>query len=195
MQEKTGGGGNLKATQKMKGGGRKGRQGVFIVAGVLTKGDYVEKPYRLLYPMKTVLITSKGEKENVMAASWCFPLSNQPPMFGVSVTEKRYSYETIREGKAFGINLADKGMESMVVGAGRSSGREMDKFAEFGIEKEYGELGIPLVKQSPASIECRLVQEIKTGDHVLFVGEAVNVVKRREAKCLYQKAGLEFIEI
>ncbi len=155
----------------------------------------MEKLYRFLYPMKAVLVTSKGEKENIMTAAWCFPLSNQPPMFGVSVAKKRYSYETIREGKAFGINLADKGMEAMLVGAGRNSGRDMDKFAEFGIGKEYGKLGIPLVKESPASIECKLVQEMETGDHVLFVGEAVNVVKRREAKCLYQKQGLEFIEV
>ena len=155
----------------------------------------MEKLYLLLYPMKAVLVTSKGGKENIMTAAWCFPLSNQPPMFGVSVAKNRHSYETIREGKAFGINLADKGMEGMLVGAGRNSGRDMDKFAEFGMEKEYGKLGVPLVKQSPASIECRLVKEIETGDHVLFVGEAVNVIRRKEAKSLYQKQGLEFIEV
>ena len=156
----------------------------------------MEKLYRILYPMRVVLVTSKyGEKENVMTAAWCFPLSMDPPLFGVSVSRKRLSHELISGGKGFGINLADGKMEKEALGAGRSSGREKDKFAEIGIEKEYGELGIPLMKGSPVSIECKLVQEIETGDHVLFVGEAVNVIKRREAKGLYHEGGDKFIEI
>lgn len=156
----------------------------------------MENPYRLLYPMRVVLITSKyGDTENVMAAAWCFPISMEPPLFGVSISRKRYSYELISKGKAFGINLVDEGMEKEALGAGRNSGRERDKFAELGIAKEYGKLGIPLLKDSPASIECRLVKEMELGDHVLFVGEAVNVVKRREAKGLYHAGGNEFIGV
>lgn len=156
----------------------------------------MENLYRLLYPMRVVLITSKyKEEENVMAAAWCFPISMDPPFFGVSVSRKRFSHELISKGKAFGINLADGGMEKEALLAGRTSGKERDKFAEFCINKEYGKLGIPLLKDSPASIECKLVKEIELGDHVLFVGEAVNVVKRREAKGLYHAGGDEFIEI
>lgn len=156
----------------------------------------MEKPYRLLYPMRVVLITSRrGEKENVMAAAWCFPLSAEPPLFGVSVTKGRHSYGMIKEGKAFGINLVGKEMEKEALGAGRISGRERDKFAELGIRKEYGKLGIPLLKDSYASIECRLVKEVELGDHVLFVGEAVNVVWRKEGKGLYHAGGDEFIEV
>ncbi|HNT61146.1 MAG TPA: flavin reductase family protein, partial [Candidatus Bilamarchaeaceae archaeon] len=119
----------------------------------------MEKPYQVLYPMRVVLITSKsGGKENVMAAAWCFPLSAEPPLFGVSVAKKRFSYGLIREGKAFGINIVGKEMEKGALGAGRGSGRGKDKFTELGMGKEYGKLGIPLLKDSQASIECRLVQ-------------------------------------
>ncbi|MEW5996747.1 MAG: flavin reductase family protein [Candidatus Micrarchaeota archaeon] len=156
----------------------------------------MEKLYRILYPMRVVLITSKyGEKENVMTVAWCFPLSMDPPLFGVSISRKRYSHELISKGKAFGINLADGKMKGDVLGAGRTSGKERDKFAELCIGKEYGKLGIPLLKDSPASIECRLVKEMDLGDHVLFVGEAVNVVKRREGKGLYHEGGDEFVEV
>ena len=156
----------------------------------------MEKLYHILYPMRVVLVTSKyGKKENVMAAAWCFPLSMDPPLFGVSVSRKRFSHELISKGKAFGINLADGKMKEEALGAGRPSGKERDKFAELGIEKEYGKLGIPLLKDSPVSIECRVVEEIEAGDHVLFIGEAVNVVKRREGKGLYHARGDRFIEV
>lgn len=156
----------------------------------------MELLYRLLYPMRVVLITSKyGKKENVMTAAWCFPISMDPPLFGVSVSRKRFSHELISKGKAFGINLVDRQLAEAAMDAGSTSGKETDKFSELGIEKEYGKLEIPLLKASPVSIECKLTKEIELGDHVLFVGEAVNVIKRREAKGLYHKGGEDFVEL
>lgn len=156
----------------------------------------MEKPYRVLYPVRVVLITSRyGKKENVMTAAWCFPISMDPPLFGVSVSRKRFSHGLISKGKAFGINLVDRGLAGAAMDAGSASGKEKDKFSEFSIEKEYGKLGIPLIKSSPLSVECRLTNEIELGDHVLFVGEAVNVIKRREAKGLYHKGGEDFVEL
>jgi flavin reductase (DIM6/NTAB) family NADH-FMN oxidoreductase RutF len=154
--------------------------------------------YQLLYPMRVVLITSKhGEKENVMTAAWCYPLSVDPPLFGVSISRKRFSYGLISKGKAFGINLVDKSMQKAVLGAGNTSGRDRDKFTDFNLKKEYGKLGIPLLKDSPVSAECKVLKEIEIGDHVLFVGEIVNTVKRRTAKGLYDigKDEEEFIEV
>ncbi len=68
---------------------------------------------------------------------------------------------------------------------GSKSGKDTDKFAEAKLAKEEG-LRVPLLKDCLASIECELVQEIETGDHVVFVGKAVNTVKRKEGKGLYQ---------
>ncbi|MDD5340658.1 MAG: flavin reductase family protein [Candidatus ainarchaeum sp.] len=155
-----------------------------------------EKPYRFLYPMRVVLITSKyGDRENVMAAAWCFPVSMEPPLFAVSVSRKRFSHELISKGRAFAINLVDAKIREKAVAAGRSSGKDRDKFAELSIAREYGKLGMPLVKDSPASIECKLVKEIELGDHVLFVGGAVNIIERRKAKGLYHAGGDDFVEI
>jgi flavin reductase (DIM6/NTAB) family NADH-FMN oxidoreductase RutF len=149
----------------------------------------MEKIYRMLQPARVCLITSRhGGKDNVMAASWVFPLSMDPPLFGVSVSEKRFSHSLIRGGKAFGINLPDAKMEKEVVLCGTESGRDTDKFAKAGLVKEGG-LHVPLIKQCPVSIECELVDEIRSGDHVLFVGKAVKTVKRFEAKGLYQSEG------
>jgi flavin reductase (DIM6/NTAB) family NADH-FMN oxidoreductase RutF len=145
--------------------------------------------------MRACLITSRHkEDDNVMTASWVFPLSMEPPMFGVSVSEKRFSCELIREGKGFGINLPHSALEEAAVICGRNSGRDIDKFEKAGLTKENG-VRVSQVKECPVSIECELVQEIKTGDHVLFVGKAIDVRTRFEANGLYQVKGLEFIGI
>ena len=42
---------------------------------------------------------------------------------------------------------------------------------------------------------CELVDEIPMGDHVLFVGKAINTVRRFEAKGLYHLGGDEFTPV
>ena len=157
----------------------------------------MEKLYRLLYPMRIVLITSRsGGKDNIMTAAWCFPLSADPPLFGVSLSNSRHSYSMIEEGKCFGVNLVAPDMKEAALVCGTTSGRDTDKFVESGLTKEEGEkIDCALIGESPVSIECRLVDTLKTGDHYVFVGEAVNVKKRREAKGLYQKEGRDWVDV
>ncbi|MBU0533118.1 flavin reductase family protein [Candidatus Micrarchaeota archaeon] len=155
----------------------------------------MEKMYHLLYPMRVCLITSKHEeKESIMAASWVFPLSMDPPLFGLSVAEKRYSCDLIRKGKAFGINIPHAALEEAMIICGTNSGRDVDKFEKANLTRDEGKK-IPLIQECPVSIECELVEEHKTGDHILFVGKAIEVRKRFEEKGLYQVRGMEFTSL
>lgn len=153
--------------------------------------------YKLLYPMRISLITArKGKNDNIMTAAWCFPLSIDPPLFGVSISPKRHTYSLLQGAKSFAINLTEPGMADAVLACGRNSGRDMDKFAKSGLTREEAKkINCPLVKESPLSIECELVKSIETGDHTIFVGKAVNIVKRKEAKGLYQSQVGEWISV
>ncbi|MCI0504411.1 flavin reductase family protein [Candidatus Micrarchaeota archaeon] len=155
----------------------------------------MERLYRMLYPARVCLITSRlNGKDNVMSASWVFPMSMDPPLFGVSVSPKRHSHGMIRGGRAFGINLPGPELLQAVKACGTISGRDgIDKFLDAGLTKEQG-ANVPLIRECLAGIECDVVQEIEAGDHTVFVGKAVNVVKRKEGKGLYQSAD-GFVEI
>ena len=156
----------------------------------------MEKLYRLLYPMKVVLISAEYEgKESIMPAAWCFPLSADPPMFGVSLAKKRFTYSLVKGSEKFAINVPTPEMKEGVVLCGTKSGRDTDKFSETGWTREKGKLGIPLVGECSASIECVLEREIETGDHFVMIGKVENVIKRKEAKGIYQVAGTEFTEL
>lgn len=146
----------------------------------------MEKHYRMLYPARVCLISSRhGEKDNIMAASWVFPLSADPPMFGVGVAPKRFSYSLIKEGKAFAINLPVAGLEKAVDICGNGTGKDTDRFADAGLTREEGNK-VPLIKECSASIECELVDQLEVGDHIILVGKAINFVKRNDSKGIYQ---------
>lgn len=154
----------------------------------------MEKPYKLLYPMRIVLITSsyKG-KDNVMSAAWCFPLSSEPSLFGVCLSKKRYSHELISASKEFAINVPGEDLRDAAMLCGRNSGREKDKFMLAKLTKEHGKLAVPLIKECLSSIECKVVDEREYGDHVLFVGQAVNVLVRKQGKGIYHMGGDEIM--
>ncbi|MEM2908533.1 MAG: flavin reductase family protein [Candidatus Bilamarchaeaceae archaeon] len=156
----------------------------------------MEKLYYLLYPMRIVLITAKHEKnESIMPAAWCYPLSADPSMFGVSIAKKRFTYELISKSKKFAINIPTPKMKSGIVLCGKTSGRTTDKFAETGWKREEGKIGVPLVSECSASIECVLEKEVETGDHVVLVGRVENIIRRFESKGIYHKGGAEFLEL
>jgi flavin reductase (DIM6/NTAB) family NADH-FMN oxidoreductase RutF len=149
----------------------------------------IQKPYRLLYPMKVVLVTSGHDgKDNVMTACWCFPLSADPPLFGVSVSKKRFSYNLIEESKEFVINVPGPDLIDAVRICGENSGADKDKFALAKLTKTKSvRVSAPSISECHTSIECKVVDSIETGDHVLFVGEAVNFrVSKKEMKSIVQ---------
>ena len=59
------------------------------------------------YPKLVMLVTAQAKgKENAMAVAWHTSISFKPPLYGVSVSPKRFTYHLIVDGKEFGINFS-----------------------------------------------------------------------------------------
>ena len=56
------------------------------------------------------------------------------------------------------------------------SGRKEDKFATCGFTKEPGsKLGVPLIEESPISLECQVREITSLGSHDMFLADIVGV--------------------
>ncbi|MHA1616234.1 MAG: flavin reductase family protein [Candidatus Njordarchaeales archaeon] len=131
--------------------------------------------YHLTYPKLTVIITAGTyEKANAMAASWHTYLSFEPPLYGVSVALRRYTYQLIKENGDFCVNFLPFELAEKVWKTGLTSGAEIDKFKAFGLtKKKASKVKAPIIEESLTALECKVVKEYSVGDHVLFVGEIV----------------------
>ena len=138
--------------------------------------------------MGVYLISSThAGKDNIMAAAWCFPLSIEPPLFGVSIGKGRFSYGMIEKSKEFVINIPDEAMKEAVLICGKNSGADSDKFALAKLTKEKSaKVAAPSIAESIISIECKVVDSKEAGDHVLFIGKPVNIIKRKQGKRIMQ---------
>ena len=117
-----------------------------------------------------------------MAAAWHTSISANPPLYGVSIAPKRFTYELITESKEFGVNFLPFEEAGLVAAVGGSSGEKIDKFRQFNIAKdEPVKTGVPILKAAYAAYECKVVDDRLYGDHRLVVGEVVAVHLLKEA--------------
>jgi flavin reductase (DIM6/NTAB) family NADH-FMN oxidoreductase RutF len=151
----------------------------------------------LLSPLPAVMVTCGDmEKPNVLTIAWTGIINTNPPMTYISVRPERYSYNIIKDSGKFVINLTTSKLVEAADKCGVISGKSTDKFEKCGLKIEPSpKLNIPMLCDSPISIECA-VKEIKPlGSHDMFIAEiiSVNVEKQyidSKGKINLQQAGL-----
>ncbi len=129
------------------------------------------------YPKVAAIVTaSAGNKDAAMTAAWHSSISLKPPLYGVALTSKRFTYQLITESREFGINFLPFDKAPLAAAIGGVSGHQLDKFEQFNIEKEKSvKTAVPILKDAYAAYECKLVDNRPYGDHIWVVGEIVAV--------------------
>ena len=131
---------------------------------------------RRKYPEPVVLVVSCDSEGNpdVMPAGWSMVTSGIPPMLAVSIGHPRYTHKLIEETGEFVLVFPNEETKSLINFTGSCSGRDVDKFAEYGIETLRSKyVKPPLIKDSVACFECKVKGKLVTGDHTIFAGEVL----------------------
>ena len=137
----------------------------------------VWKPGTFVYPIPAALITSGDmENSNILTVAWTGIMNTNPAIVYISVRPERYSYNLIKENKEFAINLTNKDLAFATDWCGVRSGAKYDKFKEMKLTKEKAEfIKAPLIKESPVSIECKVIEEKTYGSHTTFIAEVLSI--------------------
>ena len=135
------------------------------------------------YPKLATIVTAQAKgKENAMAVAWHTSISVKPPLYGISISPKRLTYQLIADSKEFGINFLPFETAELIASVGGSSGLEIDKFQRFNIVKvKPVKTSVPILDAAYAAYECQLVDDRGFGDHRWLVGEIVAVHLKNEA--------------
>ena len=135
------------------------------------------------YPRVAAIVTVRAKgRDNAMAVAWHTSISFSPPLYGISISPKRFTYQLIVDSKEFGINFLPFEAAEIAASVGGSSGREIDKFRKFNIAKDSpAKTAVPILKAAYAAYECRLVDDRRYGDHRWLVGEIVAEHRLKES--------------
>ncbi len=130
---------------------------------------------RFLEPGPIVLVSSAWkERRNIMTMGWHMVMGEEPSLIGCFIWDANFSFEMIRKSRQCVINVPTADLAATVVRIGNTSGRDIDKFAEFGLTPVPGEkIKAPLIKECYANFECRLYEAGFIRKYNLFIFEVV----------------------
>jgi flavin reductase (DIM6/NTAB) family NADH-FMN oxidoreductase RutF len=117
-----------------------------------------------------VVGVAHGDARNAFTAAWVMQVSFDPLLLALSINPQHSSYELLKQGRAFSVNVLKNGQ--LELAAHYAQPARADKLAL--TEWTTGRTGAPLLRESLAWFECRLVSEHPAGDHVLALGKVID---------------------
>lgn len=127
-----------------------------------------------LVPCSVVLLTvGTKEKQDAMTATAMF-VSEDPPLFIVSVDKRIVSHDLIEKAGQFALNVASTNQVGLAQQLGSTHGRAVDKFKKFNISVEKAsKITAPLIKGSFGNIECKVITSLMAAHYTVYLAEVV----------------------
>lgn len=138
----------------------------------------IMKPGCMMAPVPAALVSciDREGNTNLITIGWTGIVNSEPPMTYVSVRKERWSHHMIEETGEFVINMTTKDMAKGTDLCGVRSGRDCNKWELSGFTPvQASTVKAPIVKESPVSLECRVVEKKELGSHDMFLAEITAV--------------------
>lgn len=158
----------------------------------------LRKVYQLLEPGPVVLLTTSHKgRSNVMTMSWQTMVEFEPPLVACVVSNANYSFAALRATKECVIAIPALKLAPAVVKIGNCSGRDVDKFKQFGLTPApAGLVRPPLVAECFANLECRVADASLVNKFNLFILEVVKAwadPAQKNPKTIHHQGGGKFV--
>ena len=127
-----------------------------------------------------------GEKYAAGTVTWLSQCSFEPPLVMAGIRRDSALYKTIKASRAFAVHIVGTGQKKMATTFFKTA--KVDGDTLNGYRFEAGKTGSPVLADVPAWFECRVVDEVKHGDHAVFVAEVVAAGVRHEEEPLTVRA-------
>ena len=117
-----------------------------------------------------IVSVKDDEADNAMIASWVTQCSHEPPLVTVAIRHNRLSHEQILKAGSFSIGILPGDEPSLLKRFKIPDWRH--KFD--GVKTRRTGTGNSMPEAVIGYLDCRLVNDFKTGDHTLFIGEVIS---------------------
>jgi flavin reductase (DIM6/NTAB) family NADH-FMN oxidoreductase RutF len=135
------------------------------------------------YGMYVVGVRSGDDGDfNALIVSWLTQCSFDPPLLMIAIRQGTRSYELVKSGRVFSVNLIDKSDQDLARQLVKPSDQVGDKLGTVAHVEE--DTGAPILRKAFAYLECNVREIHEPGDHALVIGEIVQAGRHRAGKSL-----------
>jgi len=152
----------------------------------------LSKVYQTIEPGPVVLLaTADKGRANVMTMSWHMMVDFEPPLIACIVSNADFSFAALRATGECVIAIPAVKLAPKVIKIGNSSGRDIDKFAKFGLTPVPAErVGAPLIAECFINLECNVKDTRMVDAYGLFILEVLKAwvdPKQKDAKTIHHR--------
>ena len=119
-----------------------------------------------------------GTVPAAIVANWVTQVSFSPPWVAIAVEAGSRMREYIGRSEVFSVNILPSGGRDLAKAFLKGPEAQEDTIG--GKKFERAKNGTPFLVDASASFECRVMNTLDVPDHVVFVGEVVDALLRRE---------------
>lgn len=128
----------------------------------------------------TIISTRHEGIDYGLTASAVSSLSLDPPMLLICVNKTTNTRAAIEASGVFAVNILGENQSEV---ARQFATSRPDKFT--GLSVSYGDLGVPLLKDVLATIECRVTEVVSGGTHSIFLAKVQTAQATEEMPLTY----------
>ncbi|MCV2488841.1 flavin reductase [Geodermatophilus sp. YIM 151500] len=132
----------------------------------------------------TLVTTSTDRGRFGMTASSVTSLSLDPPMMLACLNKSSTTCAAVSSAGAYAVNVLGQGQGHL---AQQFASPAPDKFA--GLRVARGVLGVPVLSDALARIECEVVEEVGAATHTIFLGRVVSAEADEGSPLTYFRGG------
>jgi len=126
--------------------------------------------HKLSYGLYLICSEYQGKKSGYVGNT-AFQVTSSPSTVAISCNKENFTCDIIRRSKLFSLAVLQRDLDIAIIqDFGFKSSNDFDKFAKH--TYKTGSTGIPVVTEyCTAAFECRVINEVDCGTHILFIGE------------------------
>ena len=129
--------------------------------------------YKISYGLY-IVSSVDGGKYNGHISNTVFQTTSKPPTLAICTNKDNLTCDYIKKSGVFSISILDENSDMKFIGQfGFKSGKDINKFDN--VKYKIGITGAPIVlDNSLGYFECRVIDSIDMGSHILFTAEIVD---------------------
>jgi flavin reductase (DIM6/NTAB) family NADH-FMN oxidoreductase RutF len=133
----------------------------------------------------TIVTACDGDRIHGMTVSAFSAVSLEPPLVLICADESSHTHPVIAGGKVFAVNILARGQSEL---SNRFASKKHEHVRFEGLDYDTGATGSPLIAGCVASLDCRVVAAHEHGDHLVYIGEVVDLRLSDREPLLYHRS-------
>lgn len=123
-------------------------------------------------PSGLFIITARnGDQEDAVLASWVSQCSFEPPAITIVLAQNRPARGLIEASGAYIVNVISNDTEGLLKTFCKKGAPDASIFNGLAVKKGYKDIAI--LADAVSYLECKVINHVAVGDHVIYIGEIV----------------------